>query len=102
MGEDWGQSPLATPYVAYYKFMCPTRQPVRRQLEKQLRELARLKGVAGVHLDYIRYPDVILPVALWQRPLRKNTGANWRRFIACGKIELQRVQSTSPASYYAS
>ncbi|MEE8585743.1 MAG: hypothetical protein V3T83_12930 [Acidobacteriota bacterium] len=63
-GVSTAQQP---PYVAYYKFMCPTRQPVRRQLEKQIRELARLKGVAGVHLDYIRYPDVILPVALWPK-----------------------------------
>ena len=43
-GVSTAQQP---PYVAYYKFMCPTRQPVRRQLEKQFRELARLKGVAG-------------------------------------------------------
>ena len=30
-------------------------------------ELRAVDGLASVHLDYIRYPDVILPVALWPK-----------------------------------
>ena len=55
------------PYVDYYKFMCPTREEVRRYLAAYVRELAQIDGLASVHLDYIRYPDVILPVALWPK-----------------------------------
>ena len=29
-------------------------------------QMARLPYVDGMHLDYIRYPDVILPVSLWK------------------------------------
>ncbi len=55
------------PYVDYYRFMCPTRDEVRQYLVGYVRELAQIDGLAGVHLDYIRYPDVILPVALWPK-----------------------------------
>lgn len=55
------------PYVDYYKFMCPARDEVRQYLTGYVRELAQIDGLASVHLDYIRYPDVILPVALWPK-----------------------------------
>jgi len=55
------------PYVDYYKFMCPARDEVRQYLAAYVRELAQIDGLASVHLDYIRYPDVILPVALWPK-----------------------------------
>ncbi len=55
------------PYVDYYRFMCPTREEVRQYLTGYVRELAQIDGLASVHLDYIRYPDVILPVALWPK-----------------------------------
>jgi uncharacterized lipoprotein YddW (UPF0748 family) len=55
------------PYVDYYRFMCPSRDDVRQHLRAFVRELAGVDGLAGVHLDYIRYPDVILPVALWPK-----------------------------------
>lgn len=35
-------------------------------LAKDYLQMARLPYVDGMHLDYIRYPDVILPVSLWQ------------------------------------
>jgi uncharacterized lipoprotein YddW (UPF0748 family) len=55
------------PYVDYYKFMCPTRDEVRESLRAAVREIASVDGLSSVHLDYIRYPDVILPVALWPK-----------------------------------
>jgi len=55
------------PYVDYYRFMCPSRDDVRQYLAGFVRELAQIDGLASVHLDYIRYPDVILPVALWPK-----------------------------------
>lgn len=55
------------PYVDYYRFMCPSRDEVREYIEGIVRELAEVEPLAGIHLDYIRYPDVILPVALWPK-----------------------------------
>ena len=71
---DWyavSRSGLSTattpPYVDYYKFMCPSRDEVRAYLRGLVAELASIDGLASVHLDYIRVPDVILPVALWPK-----------------------------------
>jgi uncharacterized lipoprotein YddW (UPF0748 family) len=55
------------PYVNYYQWLCPTRPEVREYLRDQVRVLASTAGVAGVHLDYVRHPDVILPVGLWEK-----------------------------------
>ena len=55
------------PYVDYYRFMCPSRDEVRQYLAGVVRELTAVDGLASIHLDYIRYPDVILPVALWPK-----------------------------------
>lgn len=55
------------PYVGYYQWLCPSRAPVREYLRGMIREVARTPGVQGVHCDYIRYPDVILPRALWAK-----------------------------------
>lgn len=55
------------PYVDYYKFMCPSRDEVRAYLRSFVGELAAVEGLASIHLDYIRYPDVILPIALWPK-----------------------------------
>ena len=55
------------PYVDYYKFMCPSRDEVRAYLRGIVSEIASVKGLGSFHLDYIRYPDVILPIALWPK-----------------------------------
>ncbi len=52
------------PYVPYYTWLCPSREEVRQYLEERVASLCDIKGLAGVHLDYIRYPDVILPVGI--------------------------------------
>ncbi len=71
---DWftvsrnGESSLTTPpYVGYYQWLCPTRPEVRAYLRAEIDELARNPDVDGVHLDYIRHCDVILPVGLWPK-----------------------------------
>ena len=60
-------SAIRPPYVDYYTFMCPSREDVREYLRGIVREVASVAGLGSFHLDYIRYPDVILPVALWPK-----------------------------------
>jgi uncharacterized lipoprotein YddW (UPF0748 family) len=55
------------PYVGYYKWLCPTRPAVREYLQGKFSEIARDPRVDGVHLDYVRHCDVILPRGLWER-----------------------------------
>ena len=54
------------PYVGYYKWVCPSRGPVRDYLRGRIADLAAHPAVDGVHLDYVRHCDVILPRALWE------------------------------------
>jgi hypothetical protein len=54
------------PYVDYYRWISPVIPGVQRYLEDRVAELAAHPAVSGVHLDYVRYPDVILPDALWE------------------------------------
>lgn len=51
-------------YVPYYKFMCPNQPEVREFLKQNVSELASYGNLAGIHLDYIRFPDVILAETL--------------------------------------
>ena len=61
-----GDSSLAKPpYVGYYQWLCPSRPEVREYLRGVVKEIAETPGVDAVHLDYIRHPDVILPIGLW-------------------------------------
>jgi len=63
-----GESSLThPPYVGYYKWLCPTRPEVREYLRNSIRGIARESGVDGVHLDYVRHCDVILPRGLWSK-----------------------------------
>ncbi|MCL7960474.1 MAG: hypothetical protein M8861_09800 [marine benthic group bacterium] len=55
------------PYVNYYRWVCPSRGPVRQYLRGVIDEAAAQPGLDGIHLDYIRYCDVILPRGLWDR-----------------------------------
>ena len=54
------------PYVGYYKWVCPSRGPVREYLSGRVGELAANPAIDGVHLDYVRHCDVILPRGLWE------------------------------------
>jgi uncharacterized lipoprotein YddW (UPF0748 family) len=71
---DWynvnakGESAVSKPaYVDYYKFLDPARPEVREFVRDTVRELAAIPGLTGVHLDYIRHPDAILPSGLWSK-----------------------------------
>lgn len=52
------------PYVDYYRWLCPSRPEVVQLLVEDYTTLCDINGLTGVHLDYVRYCDVILPIAL--------------------------------------
>lgn len=54
------------PYVDYYRWLCPSKPEVKEYLKKQVTDILAKDYVDGIHLDYVRYCDVILPVNLWQ------------------------------------
>lgn len=63
-----GESAVDKPaYVGYYKFLDPAHPEVRAFVRETVRELASLPGLTGIHLDYIRHPDAILPSDLWAK-----------------------------------
>ena len=53
------------PYVNYYRWLCPSKTEVLDYLKTQVETILKNDYVDGIHLDYIRYCDVILPVNLW-------------------------------------
>lgn len=60
-----GESSVTKPaYVDYYKWLCPTRPEAQEYILNKVDEILKLSGIKSVHLDYIRYPDVILPIQL--------------------------------------
>ncbi|MCM4154981.1 putative glycoside hydrolase [Gramella sp. AN32] len=60
-----GKSTFDTrPYVDYYQWLCPTREESRNHVLGLVEELSKVEGVTSVHLDYIRLPDIFLPIGL--------------------------------------
>jgi len=55
------------PYVGYYRWLCPSKPEVKEYLSSDVESIAKKDYVDGIHLDYIRYCDVILPVKLWDK-----------------------------------
>ncbi|GMT46195.1 MAG: hypothetical protein IEMM0006_2027 [bacterium] len=51
-------------YVTSYKFMSPGLPAVRNYLKTKIASLLSVKGLSGIHFDFIRYVDVILPKKL--------------------------------------
>ncbi|WP_235297086.1 family 10 glycosylhydrolase [Portibacter marinus] len=51
-------------YVPYYKFLCPRRNEVRQFVQHRVKTLAQIPELDGIHLDYVRMPDVILAKGL--------------------------------------
>ena len=64
LGESAWDKPA---YADYYKFLCPSREEVYLFLEDLYGQIADLEEVDGIHLDYIRFPDVILARGLWDK-----------------------------------
>jgi len=52
------------PYVGYYQWLCPTREASRNHVLGLVEGLAKVEGIESVHLDYIRFPDIFLPIGL--------------------------------------
>jgi uncharacterized lipoprotein YddW (UPF0748 family) len=62
-----GESCIDKPaYVDDYNWLCPANPEVVEFMKKRASVLCAFDGLAGVHLDYIRYPDVVL--APFHRP----------------------------------
>lgn len=61
-GESCAVKP---PYVNYYRWLCPSREEVQAYLKNEVTQILKKDYVDGIHLDYIRFCDVILPVNLW-------------------------------------
>ncbi len=51
-------------YVGYYQWLSPFSPGAREHIKNNIKEIASLKGLASVHLDYVRFCDVILGKAL--------------------------------------
>lgn len=54
-------------YVPYYKCMCPNNLDVINYLVTEYGKIADIPEVDFIHLDYIRYVDVILARGLWEK-----------------------------------
>ena len=62
-----GQSAWTHPaYVPYYKFLCPAKPKVHEFIQGTVTELSKYE-IDGIHLDYVRFPDVILAKGLWSK-----------------------------------
>ncbi len=47
-------------YVDYYQWLSPFHPEARNYVIENAKKLMEVEGLASVHLDYVRYPDVIL------------------------------------------
>jgi len=54
-------------YVDHYRFLCPNREEVFDFLSNVYGSVADVEEVDGIHMDYIRFPDVILARGLWEK-----------------------------------
>jgi len=63
-GESCAGNP---PYVGYYRWLCPSRDEVQQYIVNDMRAQLEKDYVDGIHLDYVRYCDVVLPVNLWDK-----------------------------------
>lgn len=63
-----GESAFDKPaYVDYYKFLCPNKEGTYDFLADLYGSVANVQQIDGIHLDYIRFPDVILAEGLWDK-----------------------------------
>ena len=57
LGESAKDKPA---YVDHYQFACPNKEEVYDFLAELYGSVAEVEEVDGIHLDFIRFPDVIL------------------------------------------
>jgi len=63
-----GESAYDKPaYVPHYTFLCPSQKGTQDFLSNMYRKVAAVEEVDAIHLDYIRFPDVILARGLWEK-----------------------------------
>ncbi|MBK5720070.1 family 10 glycosylhydrolase [Dysgonomonas sp. Marseille-P4677] len=62
-GESCADHP---PYVDYYRWMCPSRPEVAEFLVNDVKNTLAKDYVDGIHMDYVRFSDVVLAVNLWK------------------------------------
>lgn len=63
-----GESILQKPaYAEWYRFLCPSRPEPLEFITETVRELAAYGQLDGIHLDYIRYPEVIIAESLQKK-----------------------------------
>ena len=67
MVNGLGQSTYDQPSFPNNHFVCPSRPAVYTYLEEMYAKIVDLPEVDGIQLDVIRFPDVILAPALWEK-----------------------------------
>ncbi|WP_343488358.1 hypothetical protein [Allomuricauda sp. d1] len=90
------------PYVGYYKWLCPTRKESRAHILSLVESLAEVDGVTSVHLDYIRYSDVFLPIGLLPKyDLVQNTELPEFDFCYCDVCvnEFEKIHHKNPKDF---
>jgi uncharacterized lipoprotein YddW (UPF0748 family) len=59
-----GESCIEKPaYIDEYRWLCPSNPEVIEFTKNRISELCAYNELTGIHLDYVRYPDVILAPA---------------------------------------
>ncbi|MGS2741608.1 putative glycoside hydrolase [Sinomicrobium sp. M5D2P17] len=90
------------PYVDYYQWLCPTREESRNHVLGLVEGLAKVKGVASVHLDYIRFPDIFLPIGLLPKyDLEQKTELPEFDFCYCDACvaEFEKIHHKDPREF---
>jgi len=87
------------PYVDYYQWLCPTRKASRNHILGLVEELAKVDGIESVHLDYIRFSDIFLPIGLLPKyNLKQETELPEFDFCYCNVCvtEFEKIHHKNP------
>ena len=52
------------PYVDYYQWLSPFSEGAREYIKNNISKISSIDGLSSVHLDYVRYCDIFLPLNL--------------------------------------
>lgn len=87
------------PYVNYYQWLCPTRPESRNHILGLVEKMAKVEGIESVHLDYIRFPDIFLPIGLLPKyDLKQDTEMAEFDFCYCEVCisEFEKIHHKNP------